>query len=120
MKCYNMLTKVAEKGRSELMKRYYSWSTERGKILSIKKWRTDFGSLHIKAVLELKERNNDEVETRKLTILWAFSPVVHTSDKIRGNLAPACFQWAYENAEEGMEVVVHHSLDDNNRYFYYC
>lgn len=99
-----------------MKQRNWSWRRIPAKIKTIEKWKTKFGSLHIRTVLEVRE--NDEVEL--LTLTWAYTTTVYTSDKIRSNLAPGCFDWAYKYAEPGMDVTIHHCLDDNARYFYYC
>ena len=101
------------------MKRSYCWERTPGKIIAITKRKNDFGSLHIEAVLQESRTRNDEVEPNTVTILWAYAPVIRTSEATRKNLAPHCFEWAYNFAKEGMEVVIHHCLDDNARYFYY-
>ena len=71
------------------MKRNYCWEKTPAKIVTIKKQKTEFGSLHIEAVLEESRKNNDEVETNEVTVVWAYAPVVRTSEGIRGNLAPS-------------------------------
>ena len=100
------------------MKRSYCWERTPGNIVAIKKWETDLGTLHIEAVLEESRTENDEVKPNTVTVVWAYAPMVKTSEAIRGNLAPSCFEWAYKCAKEGMEVIIHHCLDDNTRYFY--
>ena len=101
------------------MRRNYCWTKTPARIIAIKKWKTNFGSLHIEAVLQESRKENDEVEPNNVTIDWAYAPAIKLSDKMRGNLVPACYEWAYENAEVGMDVIIHHCLDHNIRYFYY-
>lgn len=98
------------------MNRNYHWERIPVKIVSLKKQKELFGILRIEAVLE--SRTSEVV--KRFHINWSYSPSVKTSDKLYGNLVPKCFFWAYNNAEEGQEVVLHHCLDDNAKYFYYC
>lgn len=87
----------------------YYWEKIPAEIVSLKKSR-DFGILRIEAVLKSRER--------EFTVNWIYGPSVKTSDKLYGNFVPRCFEWAWDNAKEGMEVVLHHSTDDNYKYFY--
>ena len=96
----------------------WSWVKTPARIVSIRKWESNLGSLHIEAVLEESRKNNGEVEPNKVTIDWGYAPLTKTSNRIKGNIAPACFDWAYQFAEEGMNVIIHHCLDNNVRYFY--
>lgn len=100
------------------MKRNYCWEKTPARIVSIKKEKTDFGSFFIEAVLEESRNWRNVKEVGKITVKWAYAPTVRLSDGSKGNLAPACFEWAYKNAEVGMDVIIHHCMDDNMRYFY--
>ena len=98
------------------MKREYTWTRTPAKVLTLKKTETEkLGILRIEAVLESL---NPSEEGQLIRVNWTYAPSVKT-EKIRGNLAPDCFQWAFEKKKKKMEVVVHHSLDDNQRYIYY-
>ena len=97
------------------MRRNYYWKRTLARIVQIKKEKDSFGILRIEAVLESLLTRDVEVLP---TIVWVYAPAVKTSGKLRGNLAPECFEWAYDCAEEGMNVYVHHCLDENCRYFY--
>lgn len=101
------------------MKRNYYWEKIPAKIVTIEKEKQSFGVLRIEAVLESLKSNNED-EGRVFSIVWVYAPSVKTENKVRTNLVPQCFFWAYQNAEKGMNVVVHHCLDDNSHYFYKC
>ena len=97
------------------MRRNYFWEKTPAKILEIRKEKDSFGVLRIEAVFESRGRSDVEILP---SIIWVYAPSVKTSDGLRGNLAPKCFEWAYKNAKVGMNVYIHHCLDDNTRYFY--
>ncbi len=91
----------------------FYWERVPAKIVSINKSKELFGILRIEATL--KSRLDPE---EKFKVNWIYGPSVQTSNKVYGNFLPACFEWAWKNAKEGMEVVLHHCTDDNSMYFY--
>lgn len=101
------------------MKRNYHWERIPVRIVSFKKEKGLFGILRIEAVLE-ESRSSNEVEKKQFNVNWVYAPSVKTSEKQYGNFMPECFEWAYDHAEESQEVFLHHCLDDNAKYFYYC
>lgn len=76
-----------------------------------------FGDLRIIAVLIPLNPKPNFLNSYQVT--WFYGVSVKT-DSFHGNNFPSLFHWAYENAEKGMTVQLHHCNDDNCRYFYKC
>lgn len=91
----------------------FYWEKIPAQIVSLKKGKGPLGILRIEATL--KSRLDPEKEFK---VNWVYGPSVQTSNKIYGNFLPEHFEWAYDNAKEGMDVVLHHCTDDNSMYFY--
>lgn len=102
------------------MKRNYHWERIPARIVSLKKERGSMGELRIEAVLEESQSSNEVEEPKRFNVNWVYGTSVQTSEKLYGNHMPECFEWAYNHAEERQEVFLHHCLDDNSKYFYYC
>ena len=101
------------------MKRNYHWERIPVRIVSLEKGRGCMGELRIEAVLESRSSNEVE-EPKRFNVNWVYGTSVKTSEKLYGNHMPECFEWAYDHAGVGQEVFLHHCLDDNSKYFYYC